>query len=213
MVRFAILAYDGVEPIDIGATYGVFSMAKRIVPDLAFFVVAKSGAEVRMANGLRLIADHGFDDCPPSDVLIVLGGPGWVDVCADAPTLDFIRGHARTGAVTASVCTGGMILAAAGLLDGLQATTKREVFPGEVPPLDQLGEMHQDIEAVAARIVDTGNVITGGGVALGIDMSLHLIRRYCGEEAARETARVIEYGAALEANAARLPDHVAEGTA
>ena len=83
-MRFAILAYDGVEPIDIGATYGVFSMAKRIVPDLEFFVAAKSGAEVRMANGLRLIADHGLDDCPSSDVLIVLGGPGWVDVCEDA---------------------------------------------------------------------------------------------------------------------------------
>ena len=212
-MQFAILAYDGVEPIDIGATYGVFSMAKRIVPDLAFFVVAKSGAEVRMANGLRLIADHGFENCPQSDVLIVLGGPGWVDVCEDAPTLEFIRRHAGPSAVTASVCTGGMILAAAGVLNGRRATTKREVFPGEVSPLDQLGEKNQGIEAVTARIVDTGRVITGGGVALGIDVSLHLIRRFCGEEAAHETARVIEYGAALEANAARLPDHVVEETA
>ena len=129
------------------------------------------------------------------------------------PTLEFIRRHAGTSAVTASVCTGGMILAAAGLLDGRRATTKREVFAGEISPLNQLGDMHQVTEAVEARIVDTGKVITGGGVSLGIDMSLYLIRRYCGEEAAHETARVIEYSAAYEANAARLPDHLVEETA
>ena len=212
-MRFAILAYDDVEPIDIGATYGVFSMAKRIVPELDFFVVAGSGAEVRMANGLRLVADHGFEACPPSDVLIVLGGPGWTAASEDPSTLEFIRRHAGTDAVTASVCTGGMILAAAGLLDGRRATTKREVFQGESSPLDQLGERHRETEAVAARIVDTGKVITGGGVSLGIDMSLYLIRRFCGKEAARETARVIEYGAAYDANAARLPDYVVEETA
>ena len=79
MTTFAILAYDGIEPIDIGATYGVFSMAKRIAPDIRFFVVAKSADEIVMANGLRLIPDHAYGDCPAFDVLMVLGGPGWVE--------------------------------------------------------------------------------------------------------------------------------------
>ena len=74
---FAILAYNGIEPIDIGATYGVLSMARRLEPSLRIFVVAKSGGELTMANGLRLVADYGFADCPPADVLMVLGGPGW----------------------------------------------------------------------------------------------------------------------------------------
>lgn len=76
-VTFAILAYDGIEAIDIGATYRVLSMAKRVAPELHFFVVSKMGGEVVMANGLRLIADHAFADVPNYDVLMVLGGPGW----------------------------------------------------------------------------------------------------------------------------------------
>src|ERR1700738_3732930 len=79
---FAILAYEGIEPIDIGATYGVLSMARRLLPGLRFFVVAKSGGELRMANGLRLLADYGFADCPPAEVLMVLGGArGGAGVC------------------------------------------------------------------------------------------------------------------------------------
>ena len=63
---FAILAYDGIEPIDIGATYGVLSMARRIVPGIGFFVVSRSGGEVTMAQGLRLVAGHGFAARPPA---------------------------------------------------------------------------------------------------------------------------------------------------
>jgi len=197
MTRFAILAYDGIEPIDIGVTYGVLSMAKRIVPDLAFFVVSREGGELVMANGLRLIADHGFADAPAADILMVLGGPGWSDACGDAATLDYIRSY--TGTV-AAVCTGGMIVGAAGMLDGRRATTKREIVAGEARPLDLLAERHPDAEVIEARLVDEGAVLTGGGVSLGIDMTLHLIARTCGAEAAAETARILEYATAWEAN-------------
>lgn len=200
---FAILAYDGVEPIDIGATFGVLSMAKRIAPDLAFFVVAER-PEVEMANGLRLIAQHGLDDCPPFDVLIVLGGPGWEAACGSAAVLDFVR-RAAAGTV-ASVCTGAMILGAAGLLDGRRATTKREVLPGERRPVDLLAERCPKTRVVPARIVDEGAVLTGGGVTLGIDMTLHLLSRFCGARVAYETARVLEYADAREVNRARMPD-------
>ncbi|MDH3581834.1 MAG: DJ-1/PfpI family protein [Hyphomicrobiales bacterium] len=206
MTTFAILAYDGIEPIDIGATYGVLSMAKRVAPDLAFFVVAKDVGEVVMANGLRLVADHGFDDCPTFDILMVLGGPGWVDVCNDARTLAFINAAANTEQPVASVCTGGMILAAAGLLKDRIATTKSEVFPGETSPLDLMTTDSTVANVQHARIVDDGSILTGGGVSLGIDMTLHLLARHCSAEIASETARVLEYSAAWQANAERLPD-------
>lgn len=207
-ITFACLAYDDVEPIDIGATYGVLSLAKRIAPELAFFVVARTAGEITMANGLRLVADYGFEDCPDHDVLMVLGGPGWVTASADERTLAFIRSSAGGSKVVASVCTGAMIVGAAGLLKGLQATTKSEVYPGEDRPLDVIGERF-GAEPLTARLVDDGNIVTGGGVSLGIDVTLHLIERFCGQQVADETARVLEYSAARQANAARLPDHVA----
>ena len=204
-VSFAILAYAGVESIDIGATYGVLSMAKRIAPDLGFFVTAQDAGEVEMANGLRIIAEHGFAETPEADILMVLGGPGWEGASRNLETLEFIRDRHARGTTIASVCTGGMILAAAGLLDGKQATTKREILPGEARPLDLLAE-NPAIEAKAARIVDEGDIVTGGGVSLGIDMTLYLLGRFCGVHIRDETARILEYDRAYAANAAALPD-------
>ena len=111
-MRFAVFIYDGVEPVDL-ATYGVLSMARRIAPEISMFTVAPQAGEVKMANGLRVIADHGFADCPPCDALIVTGGPGWMAQCESPRPLAFLRSY-EPGRVMAGVCTGGMILAAAG---------------------------------------------------------------------------------------------------
>jgi transcriptional regulator GlxA family with amidase domain len=203
---FAILAYEGIEPIDIGATYGVLSMAKRLAPGLRFFVVSKSGGELAMANGLRLVADYGFADCPAADVLMVLGGPGWPAASDDRSILAFIDKFYRDKSTIAAVCTGGMLVGAAGLLAGRCATTKREIVEGEARPLDLLAQRYSGIRAIEARIVDTGSVLTGGGVSLGIDMTLHLIQRFLGRRIAEETARVLEYKHAWKANAASLLD-------
>ena len=205
---FAILAYEGIEPIDIGATYGVLSMARRLAPGLRFFVVSKSGGELAMANGLRLVADYSFQDCPDANVLMVLGGPGWQVASSDPEITAFIARFHRSQGTVAGVCTGGMILAASGLLAGRRATTKQEVVDGETSPLDLLAQNYPGTEAVSARLVDTGSVLTGGGVSLGIDMTLHLIRRFLGREVAEETARILEYRRAWQANAAALPDVV-----
>ena len=203
-MRFAVFIYDGVEPVDL-ATYGVLSMARRIAPRISMFTLAPRAGEVKLANGLRVIADHGIADCPPSDVLIVTGGPGWVAQCESGDTLDFIRRYARGGMV-AGVCTGGMILAASGILDGLKATTKREIAGAEIPPVRLMRERHPAIEVTeAASIVDCGRVITGGGVTLGIDATLHLLSRLLGEEVANETARIMEYTRAWRANREALP--------
>ena len=202
-MRAAVLIYEGTEPIDL-ATYGVLSMARRVAPAIEIFTVAERAGVVVLANGLKVVADHAYADAPAADVLIITGGPGWQQQAQTAATLEFIRARSRSISV-AAVCTGGMILAAAGLLDGRTATTKREVIGAEVSPLALMRERYPAIKALDARLVDCGTVLTGGGVTLCIDMTLYLLERFLGPAVARETARILEYSAALAANQARLP--------
>jgi transcriptional regulator GlxA family with amidase domain len=197
-MRFAQFIYDGVEPVEM-AIYGVLSMARRIAPQIAMFTVAPRAGVVQLANGLRVIADHAISDCPEADVLIVCGGPGWSREAANPETLEFLRRY-RPRQALASVCTGGMILAATGLLDGRHATTKRDGFEGEASPLQIMRDQHPAIRALEARVVDEGSLVTGGGVTLCIDATLHLLRRFVGEDVAAKTARAMAYAHAWEAN-------------
>ena len=203
--RFGVVVYDGVEPIDIGGTVGVLSMARRLLPKLETMVVAARAGPVRLAGGLVVVAEHGYDALPPCDLLIVCGGPGWRAAAADAATLAFLR---RQDPVrVASVCTGALILAAAGLIDGRAATTRRLAVAGEAAaPLDLLSSFATT--ARPAAVVDAG-VVTGGGVSLAIDATLYLIGRFYGEAARDDVARAIEYDRAFAANKAAL-GHVIE---
>lgn len=204
-MHFGIFIYDGVEPIDL-ATFGVLSMARRIAPQLRISTVAPQAGTVTLANALTVGADYGVGDAPDFDALIVTGGPGWEAQCSHAPTLDYLRNIARSDAVLASVCTGGMILAASGVLDGHAATTKKEVVEGkEVPPLLRMQRDYPQIDAQAALLVDSGRLVTGGGVTLCIDLTLHLLERLLGADVAAETARIMEYTAARAANRKQLP--------
>ncbi len=204
MTEYAILIYDGVEPIDLGATFGVLSMAKRVEPSIRAFGVARSSGPVCCANGLQVIADYAYDDCPPFDALVVTGGPGWPAAAADPATLAFLKAVPANAAL-AAICTGAMILAAAGCLDGRAATTKAEVYGGERPPLTVLAETYPAIKPERAAAVLSGGVLTSGGVSLGIDGVLYLIRKLHGLGVMHETARILEYQRAFEANAAALP--------
>ena len=98
------------------------------------------------------------------------------------------------------MCTGAMILAASGVLDDAAATTKRSVVPPEVSPLARMRDMYPRIDVREAPIVDTGAVVTGGGVSLCIDTTLHILEDMLGEQVASETARILEYQRAREAN-------------
>ena len=197
-MRFAIFIYEGVEPIDL-ATFGVLSMARRVAPGIEIFTLAEKAGPVTLANGLVVHAQYGFTDCPAADAIIVTGGPGWQREAKNRPTLDFLRSYSR-GRLTASVCTGAMILAAAGVLDGHRATTKREVIGAEIPPVEVMREWYPAVQVEEALLVDDGRVVTGGGVALCIDTTLHLLERMLGAKVAEETARIIEYRTAREAN-------------
>ena len=197
-MRFGIFIYPGVEPIDL-ATFGVLSMARRIAPEIDICTIAPRAGPVALANGLKVSADFGIDTAPACDLVIVTGGPGW-SAQAEAPaTLDYVRRVHAAGRV-ASVCTGGMILAASGILDGAAATTKREVVPLEASPLELMRATYPQIDVREALLVDTGVVVTGGGVSLCIDTTLHLLAAMLGPDVARETMRILEYDRAWRAN-------------
>jgi transcriptional regulator GlxA family with amidase domain len=197
-MRFGIFIYDGVEPIDL-ATFGVLSMARRIAPEIEICTIAPSAGPVALANGLKVSADFGIADAPLCDLVIVTGGPGWPAQAESSATLDYVRRVHGAGRI-ASVCTGGMILAASGILNGAAATTKREVVPPEKSPIEVMRANYPDVDVRAAMLVDQGSVVTGGGVSLCIDTTLHLIASMLGQQVADETARIIEYSRAWQAN-------------
>jgi len=115
-------------------------------------------------------------------------------------TLDYIR-RVHESSRVASVCTGCMILAASGILDGGPATTKREVVPPEVSPIEVMRKDFPQIDVREALLVEqTKGIVTGGGVTLCIDTTLHLLSQMLGDDVANETARIIEYGRAWRAN-------------
>lgn len=203
-MNYAILIYEGVEPIDLGATFGVLSMAKRVEPTVSAFGVAKKAGMLTCANGLRVQADYSFETCPPFHALIVTGGPGWEQAASDPKTLSFLS-LLPAPCVVASICTGAMILAAAGLLDGRGATTKVEVVGKERAPVAVLAEKYPKVAVTRSVAVLSGGVLTSGGVSLGIDGVLYLIRHLHGDVVADETARILEYERAWRANAAALP--------
>ena len=197
-MRFALLIYPGVEPIDL-APLGVLSMARRLEPSISFCTIARDAGQVLLNNGLRVIADHALSEVLHIDVLIIAGGPGWVDESQQPETLHFLKNAAATTQIM-SICTGAMILANSGLLNGRKATTKREVVPPEEPPVDVLRREHGEIEVVEASLVDSGTILTAGGVSLCIDATLYLLERCYGVTLAAETARIMEYHRAWDTN-------------
>ena len=151
------------------------------------FTLAHESGPVTCAKGLRVLPDETWETAPPVDVLVYPGGRGTRKELADEAVLDWIRGIASSGALVSSVCTGSLVLAAAGLLDGKPATTHW----GSLELLPTLG---RDIEVRPEdRFVDNGDVITAAGVSAGIDMALHLVVRLHSEERAREVRRYIQY--------------------
>src|ERR1700688_3890097 len=198
-MRFGIFIYPGAEPIDL-ATFGVLSMARRIAPEIEICTIAPEAGSIELANGLRVVADFGIDDAPPCALVIVTGGPGWSAQALRPATLDYIR-RVRAAGRIASVCTGGMILAASGVLDGGAATTKREVVPPETSPLEVMRASYPRIDVREAMLVErAGGVVTGGGGTLCIDTTLHLLASMLGPRVADETARIMEYQRAWRAN-------------
>lgn len=188
----AILLFPDVEVLDFAGPFEVFSVAARInraIHGHAPFEVSTIAARkepVRARHGLMVIPSHDFDDAPDADILIVPGGV-MTKPLANAATLAWVKRQAAKAPLTASVCTGAFVLAKLGLLDGRRATTHWE----DIADL-RAGHPHLDIMENVS-FVDTGAIVTSAGISAGIAMSLHLVSRMLGQDAARATARQMEY--------------------
>ena len=193
-LRVAILAFEEVEALDLAGPYEVFTtatrMQQRIAPGAppAFEVgcVARGLAPVRMRAGLQILPDHDFASAPPPDLLIVPGGV--VDAALACPeTLAWIARADRSAALTASVCTGAFLLAAAGVIADGPVTTHWEDIADLRARFPRL-EVRE-----GPRWVEHGRIVTSAGISAGIDMSLHLVARLAGEPLALRTARQMDF--------------------
>lgn len=208
-LNVAILLFPEVEVLDFAGPYEVFSRT-RLEPGLEarrsdasapfrVFTVAKTDELVSATGGLQVLPDYSFEDAPRVDLLVVPGGFGTRALLADETTLAWVRKTAAQAKHTTSVCTGSLLLARAGLLQGKTATTHWAA-------LDLLASIPggQTVER-RRRVVDDG-VITSAGVASGMDMAFYVIEKLFGKEVADETAKYIEYPRGTEFSLAAAPE-------
>lgn len=187
-VTFGILCFPGVQQLDLTGPYEVFASA----PDARVHLVWKDRAPVRSVTGLWLTPDTSFAEAPAFDVLCVPGGAGVNALLTDGETLDFIRRQAAGARFVTSVCTGSLVLGAAGLLRGKRAATHWNA-------LDFLPRF--GAEPVAARVVRDGTLITAGGVTSGIDFGLTVVAELWGQPVAEGIQLMMEYAPAPPFNA------------
>ena len=184
-----ILIFDDVEVLDFCGPFEVFAVAGRQIVPGAFnvFTVAHSTDPITARNGLSVNPRASLADAPQIDVLVIPGGYGTRPLMHDATVIEWIKHRAPAAELVLSVCTGALLLAKAGLLDGLSATTHHGA-------LDLLREAAPNTAVCDdRRVVDNGRIITSAGVSAGIDMSFHVLAKLLGQDIAAATAHYIEY--------------------
>ena len=186
--RIAIFLFEDAEELDWAGPWEVLAAWMQFYPDEAqVFTVAREEGPIRCAKGLSVLADYTWSNAPEFDVLIYPGGQGTRAHLGDEEIRGWVEKAKNSGALMTSVCTGALVYADVGLLDGRPATT-------HWASLDLLGSLGQSIEVRREdRWVDDGDVITSAGVSAGIDMALHLVERLHSTERAQEVKRYIQY--------------------
>lgn len=180
-MNVAILIFDRLTALDAIGPYEVLS---RIPGCKVTFVAAKAGEQRTDTGMLGVSADVSIAEVAAADVLLVPGGPGVESLLVDSAVLEWVRQIDSTTTWTTSVCTGSLVLGAAGVLEGKRATTHWGA-------LERLGDY--GAEAVSERYVEDGKVITAAGVSAGIDMALTLVARLTNDEVAKAIQLGIEY--------------------
>jgi transcriptional regulator GlxA family with amidase domain len=191
-----ILIFEDVEVLDFAGPFEVFSRTRLVAgtasrtsdesAPFVVFTVGASDAPLRATGGLVVTPSFSFANAPKIDLLVVPGGYGTRPLLEDAPTLDWIRSTAAQARKVTSVCTGSLLLARAGLLEGKRATTHWGA-------LDLLGSLSAGLTVERETLVVDDGVITSAGVASGMDMSFCVVAQLFGKAVADETAHYIEY--------------------
>jgi cyclohexyl-isocyanide hydratase len=180
-MQIGFLIYPGVVQLDVMGAYQVLAFP----PQTQLHLVWKTSTAIASNEGLTLVPTVTLADCPLLDVICVPGGGmGQVEVMKDVEILNFLQRQATTAQYVTGVCTGSLILAAAGLLQGYKATC-HWAFRAQ---LAMLG-----VEVVGQRVVIDRNRVTGAGVTSGIDFGLTLLSLLCGEEVAKMAQLMMEY--------------------
>lgn len=178
--RIGMLLFPGLTQLDLTGPYEVLARMQGAKVHLVW----KTTEPVRSEHGMMLLPDRTFAECPPLEMIMIPGGTGINALLEDAEVLAFLRKHASSARYVTSVCTGALLLGAAGLLKGRKAVTHWM----SLPLLEKFGAL-----PAADRVVRDGRVITGGGVTAGIDFALSIVREVRGEKEARAIALMIEY--------------------
>src|SRR6478609_7527662 len=200
-LHVGIFIFDAVEVLDFAGPYEVFSrtrtipgvQARRTEDSAPFrvFTVAANAEAVVATGGLRVLPDFSFESAPHIDLLVVPGGFGTRELLDDIPTHDWIRRVAGEAKTVASVCTGALLLARAGLLANRRATT-------HWASLDRLASLDPTIIVKRDRRYVSDGIVTSAGVAAGLDMAFAIVESLCGKVVADETARYLEYSRASD---------------
>lgn len=187
-MRVAIAVFEGAEELDFVGPWEVLAAWRYLYPDdVEVFLVAEGSAPVTCAKGMRVLPDRSWDEAGDVDVVLYPGGRGTRAQLGDERIRSRLRGLKERGTLMTSVCTGSLVYADAGLLDGQPATTYWSAFDELLPLGRQITPRPDD------RFVDAGDVITAAGVSAGIDMALHLVGRLGSPDKAREVRRYIQY--------------------
>ncbi|ART76644.1 AraC family transcriptional regulator [Sutcliffiella horikoshii] len=186
-----ILLFNDVEVLDFAGPFEVFSVATLPISNEKPFIVktiSENGDLVTARNGLKVFPDYSFDNHPSLDIVIIPGGYGAEQIEINNPTIiEWIKTQQSRTEFLTSVCTGALLLAKAGILDGRKATTHWmdvDRLKHEFPKVS----VQRDV-----KFVDEGSIITSGGISAGINMSFHLISRLHGKDVAEDTAKRMEY--------------------
>ncbi|MFI5356376.1 MAG: DJ-1/PfpI family protein [Opitutales bacterium] len=193
-MNIAILIFDEVEVLDFAGPFEVFSLGSRMHGDpWKVFTVGPLPGTILARGGLKLVPDHTLESCPPPDVLVVPGGFGTRALLTQPALLEWIRFKARKAKLVLSVCTGALVLAKVGLLDGLTVTTHHS-------SLDRLAALAPTAKIDASvRFHDNPGtklrprIVTAAGISAGIDGALHVASILAGPGVAAATAHQMEY--------------------
>lgn len=188
-LNVAIFIFDDVEVLDFAGPFEVFAVTDDLSQHTLFhtYTVAETPGVVRARNGLRVVPAHTFETAPAPDIIVIPGGNGTRPLLNRPVVIEWVRRQSRVAQHTVSVCTGALLLAKAGLLDGLQATT-HQVGLELLRELAPTATVHSD-----RRFLDNGQILTSAGISAGIDVSLHLVARLSGKETAEKTSAHMEY--------------------
>ncbi|MGV8920891.1 MAG: DJ-1/PfpI family protein [Pseudomonas sp.] len=189
-LHIGLLVFPNVQQLDLTGPYDVFAS----LPEVTVHLIWKTLDPIRASTGLTLVPTMDFANCPALDVICIPGGKGVDPLMEDAETLAFIQRQAANARFVTSVCTGALVLGAAGLLRGRRATTHWASHG----LLEAFGAI-----AVQGRVVRDGNLMSGGGITAGIDFALTLVAELFGDQEAQATQLQLEYAPAPPFNAGR----------